>query len=251
MKVIFILYFFIFLTILGLLVVLASGKMDFSLEYQTADRESTHIAPDLKTTPEAVIQVYSARAFNWRGLFSVHTWLSVKPKNADHYIVYQVVGWRKFRGLSPVMHQPDLPDRSWFGQTPKVILDIRGEKAEQLIQKINAAVTSYPYPMSYQLWPGPNSNTFTAYVGRLVPELGLVMPANAIGKDYLGADTFFARAPSGTGYQISLWGVLGILIAKREGLEINLFGLVFGVSPGDVALKIPCIGTIGPTLSFS
>jgi hypothetical protein len=29
----------------------------------------------------------------------------------------------------------------------------------------------YPYPNEYRAWPGPNSNTFTAYIAREVPEL--------------------------------------------------------------------------------
>src|SRR5690606_13745782 len=123
------------------------------------------------------IQVYAARSFNWRGMFSVHTWLATKAKDADHYIVYQVVGWQALHGLSPLMQHADIPDRNWFAQTPIVIRDIRGAQAEKLIPKIIDAVKNYPAPNEYTLWPGPNSNTFIAYIGRKVPELRLVMPA--------------------------------------------------------------------------
>jgi hypothetical protein len=34
------------------------------------------------------------------------------------------------------------------------------------------------------MWPGPNSNTFTAAVLRAVPELAILLPPNAIGKDF-------------------------------------------------------------------
>ena len=44
----------------------------------------------------------------------------------------------------------------------------------------------YPYADSYRVWPGPNSNTFTAFVLREVPELRVDLPPTAIGKDYLG-----------------------------------------------------------------
>ena len=44
-----------------------------------ARRDPTGLAPDPATTPQAVIQVYAARAVSWRGIFSVHTWIAVKP----------------------------------------------------------------------------------------------------------------------------------------------------------------------------
>lgn len=209
----------------------------------TANRQSAHIAPDPNTTPDAVIQIYSARAFNWRGLFATHTWIATKLKNAKSYTVYQVIGWRLYWGLPPLMMEHDLPDRYWFGQKPHVILTIQGKRAENLIPKIDAAAKTYPYPDQYHLWPGPNSNTFPAYVARWVPELGLAIPSTAIGKDFLGFK-LFARAPSGTGYQFSFFGMVGILIAKKEGLEINLLGAVFGINPSAHTISLPGIGAI-------
>jgi hypothetical protein len=41
----------------------------------------------------------------------------------------------------------------------------------------------------------------------------------------------FAAAPSRSGFQVSLYGLFGILLAAREGLEVNLLGLSFGVDP--------------------
>jgi hypothetical protein len=107
------------------------------------------------------------------------------------------------------------------------------------------AVESYPYAQTYVLWPGPNSNTFTAYVGRQVPELGLELPVTAIGKDFLTNGAFVERAPSGTGFQISIFGLAGLLVARQEGLEVNLLGLGFGIDPLGPALKLPIIGRIG------
>ena len=95
------------------------------------------------------------------------------------------------------------------------------------------------------MYPGPNSNTFTAWVGRLIPELKLDLPPTAIGKDYLG-DKLIAKAPSGTGFQFSVLGLLGLLAGVEEGIEINLAGLTFGIDPLDLALKLPAIGRIAP-----
>ena len=33
-----------------------------------------------------------------------------------------------------------------------------------MIDNIRAAIARYPYPLDYRAWPGPNSNTFTAYL---------------------------------------------------------------------------------------
>ena len=104
------------------------------------------------------------------------------------------------------------------------------------------AFASYPWAGTYHLWPGPNSNTFVAYVARQVPELGLDLPPTAIGKDYLGPTTFIARAPSGSGWQASLWGLAGVTVAREEGLEFNLLGLGFGVDINHGKLRLPGLG---------
>ncbi|MFQ5916872.1 MAG: DUF3750 domain-containing protein, partial [Candidatus Binatia bacterium] len=88
-------------------------------------------------------------------------------------------------------------------------------------------------------------NTFTAYVGRHVPELGLDLPVTAVGKDFLANGAFVKRAPSGTGFQISVYGLVGLLVARQEGLEVNLLSLGFGIDPLGPALKLPFIGRLG------
>ena len=229
----------------GPMLVVSCGNIRLGQDWRTADRSPTGVAPDPAITREAVIQAYAARAFNWRGMFAVHTWIATKAENADEYTVHQVVGWRRFRGLPVLASGRDVPDRSWFGSTPEIIADIRGEKAEALIPRIEQAVASYPYPERYTTWPGPNSNTFVAHVAREVPELRLELPTTAIGKDYLPNGSVAARAPSGTGYQLSLFGLLGITAAAREGLELNLLGLAFGLDPEEIAIKLPGVGNVG------
>ena len=72
-----------------------------------------------------------------------------------------------------------------------------------------------------------------------MPELSLALPANAIGKDFIGLGKFFTKAPSATGYQFSLFGLFGILVAKKEGIEINLLGLVYGARFAPFKLLFP------------
>lgn len=223
----------------------SAGFINLGQDYRTANRDSSGLAPDPAETPEAVVQVYSARAFNWRGIFSMHTWISTKPEDADHYTVHHVVGWRLRRNLPVVSSAPDIPDRNWFGHRPEVIADLRGPEAAIAIEKITKAIEAYPYSEEYGLWPGPNSNTFTAYIARRVPELRVALPSNAVGKDYLSNGGIVERAPSGTGFQVSFYGSLGFLVALDEGLEINLLGLSFGIDPLGPALKLPFIGRFG------
>ncbi|MCH9699273.1 MAG: DUF3750 domain-containing protein [Gammaproteobacteria bacterium] len=234
----------IILILLGILLcgpgfVAVSGDIAFNKNWRTASRQSTGIAPDPATTPEAVVQVYSARAFNWRGIFGVHTWIATKQPGAKQYEVHQVIGWRLYQGVPVVVSEPDDPDRSWYGQVPEVIADLRGEQAAKLIPAIKAAVQSYPYADTYHVWPGPNSNTFTAWVARKIPELKIQLPATAIGKDFLPVTQAIESAPSGTGYQVSLFGLVGILLAKKEGFEINVLGLNFGIDFDQKAIIFP------------
>jgi hypothetical protein len=213
-------------------------------DWRTASRASTGIAPDPARTREAVVQVYAARAWGWRSVLGVHTWIAVKPTDAPRFDVYEVIGWRTWHGLPALSHTDRPADARWFGAAPWVLADLRGPGVDRVIADIRAAVDRYPYAALYRTWPGPNSNTFTAWVAREVPALHLDLPPTAIGKDWVpGAEV--VRAPSGTGYELSLFGILGVLAARDEGLEVNVLGLSFGLDPFDPALKLPGFGRIG------
>jgi len=208
-------------------------------------REPSGQAPDPSTTPEAVVQVYAARTVGWRGLLAVHTWIAVKPSGAPSYTRYEVMGWGVSRGAAALRVNRTGPDNHWFGSRPELLVDLRGPDVDTIVEKVQAAVAAYPYPDSYRTWPGPNSNTFTAFVAREVPELRLNLPSTAIGKDYLAGGAPVGLAPSGTGGQVSVFGLLGITTAWDEGLEVNVLGLVFGLDVRRPALKLPAIGRLG------
>ncbi len=190
------------------------------------------------------MQVYGARTVGWKGAFGVHTWIAVKPAGAPVYTVHEVMGWRLRWTDNVVVTRVREPDARWFGAEPELYAEKRGPAAEALIPRIEHAVASYPYAGEYTVWPGPNSNTFTAWVLRQVPELAAQLPATAIGKAYLGARVL-GTAPSGSGVQLSLAGLLGFTASGVEGLELNLLGLSFGIDPFRPALKLPVIGRIG------
>lgn len=236
------------LLLFGPLMTVINGTVDVTRDWGTASRESAGLAPDPVETREAVIQVYAARASGWRGAFAVHSWIAVKPTDAPAYTVYQMFDWHghAHHGLPTSVAATDVPDRYWYGNRPELLVELRGDGVNQVIQRIEKAVRAYPYADQYRLWPGPNSNTFTAFIGRRVPELELNLPSTAIGKDYLADGSFFARSPSGTGFQVSLLGLLGVLVGRREGLEVNVLSLIIGIDPLAPALKLPGLGRIGP-----
>jgi len=213
--------------------------------WRTAARHSAGIAPDpVRLADTAIVQVYAAATYGWRGYFAVHPWIIFKRSGETAYTRYEVTGWGRSRG--PVVRRNNaVADGLWFGAVPTVLAEHRGAGVDEMIDRIEDAVASYPYADTYRSYPGPNSNTFIAHIGREVPALQLDMPANAIGKDWRPLDHPVGRAVSGTGWQASLYGLLGVTVGIEEGLEFNLLGLSFGIDLNRPALRLPLIGRLG------
>jgi len=153
-------------------------------DWRSASRESAGIAPDPAQTSEAVLHVYGADAWGWRGWFAIHTWIAAKRSGEDFYTLYDVVGWRGYYGQRVLGINRDIPDRHWYGARPRLLQAHQGPGTDVLIDAVDAAARAYPWADNYKAFPGPNSNTFTAWVARQVPELGLDMPFSAIGSGY-------------------------------------------------------------------
>jgi hypothetical protein len=154
-------------------------------DWRTASRESAGIAPNPSTTKEAVLIVYGAKAWSWRGWFAIHTWIATKRTNQAFYTVYDVVGWRGGNGQAVMRITQDIPDRYWYGEKPQIIKEHRGMGVDKLIDAVDKAAHAYPWKMTYKAFPGPNSNTFTAWIAEQVPELEMDLPFSAIGSGYL------------------------------------------------------------------
>lgn len=175
-------------SVIFVLVLLLGGSLLYFAPTKERDggyRASAGLAPDPASHPEAVVQVYAADTWGWRGRFAVHTWISVKRAGDNVYTVYDVVGWRQRWGRPVVGASQDVPDRHWFGAKPQLVADLRGEQAGKLIDKVEQAVNDYPWKDEYRVFPGPNSNTFIAWIGSQVPELDLSLPFSAIGSSYI------------------------------------------------------------------
>jgi hypothetical protein len=217
------------------------ASKEWPASYRDADWSSVGMLPAASADRGARLLIFTGRTGRWKGIFAIHSWVVLKPANATAWRRYDVVGWG-----APLRSNGWPPDARWYGDTPRVLVDVRGDEAAVLIPKVEAAIAAYRYnhPGDYRIWPGPNSNTFTATVLRAVPELAATLPPNALGKDFR-ALPYIGRTDSGTGIEASLWGLFGVKAGWVEGLELNFLGLVAGLDLRHPALKLPGFGRIG------
>ena len=233
------------LLLAGPLLTLAFGRASSPGDWRSATHRATGLAPDPALNREPVVQVYASRTYGWRGAFADHTWLAAKPEGASRYTRFEVIGWYGGNGRSVVsVSDQRAPDAEWYGTPPRLLRDLRGAEAAAVIAKLPQALADYPYGTQYRVWPGPNSNTFIAHLGRAIPELRLTMPSTAIGKDYVSLREIVGPSPSHTGVALSLYGLVGVMAGWDEGLEVNVLGLVTGIDVRRPALKLPGIGRV-------
>jgi hypothetical protein len=220
---------------------LLHASKDHPETFRQADWSSVGMLPAADAAREARLLVFTGRTGRWKGIFAVHSWIVFKPEGALQWNRYDVVGWG-----NPVRTNGWAPDGRWYGDTPRVLIDVQGPAAQALIPKVKAAIADYRYRNNgdYRMWPGPNSNTFIAAVLRAVPELATTLPPNAIGKDFRDGP-YAGLTDSGTGVEASLYGVAGIKLGWVEGVEFNLLGLVAGLDVRHPALKLPGFGRLG------
>ncbi|TVR08140.1 MAG: DUF3750 domain-containing protein [Salinarimonadaceae bacterium] len=214
---------------------------DQASSWSTANWSSAGLLPAPSTHPEAVVRIYAARAGRWRGIVAHHSWIVLKEEGASAYTRFDKVGWG-----TPVRENGWVPDGRWFSQEPETIVAIDGPEAERLIARIRDAIARYPYATrgGYRAWPGPNSNTFVAWIARQVPELRAVLPSNAIGRDWAPGAFDFGPTTSGEGIRLSFGGYAGFALGKSDGLELNLLGLVAGLEPLRLGVKLPGWGDL-------
>ncbi|HXX25034.1 MAG TPA: DUF3750 domain-containing protein [Pseudolabrys sp.] len=209
--------------------------------WRDADWSSTGLLPRAADYGPARVIVFTGTTGAWKGVFSVHSWVVFKRAGDKRWTRYDVVGWGE-----PVRANNWPPDGRWYGNMPVAIADLSGAGAETLIPRIEEVVKDYAYARAgdYRIWPGPNSNSFTAAILRSMPELGIALPPNAVGRDY--RDGFYiGRTDTGTGVEINLGGYAGIKVGWVEGVEVNLLGLVAGLDLRHPGVKLPGYGRIG------
>jgi hypothetical protein len=210
--------------------------------WREADWSSTHILPDPKLDPEARIVVFSASTGGFKGAFAVHSWIVLRKEGQPHYDRYDVVGWGK-----PVRKNHYAADGRWYSNMPEKVIEISGPQAQRLIPRIEAAIKAYPHDRkgAYVLWPGPNSNTFIATILRAVPEIGAVLPPNAVGRDYLASGPMVSVDAITGDLHVTLSGLFGFSAGRTSGLEMHFMGLVAGLDLANPGIKVPAFGRLG------
>ena len=206
--------------------------------WRYANWSSAGILPEAQADPTAKVYVLSARTGGMKGALASHSWLVLKRKNASHYDRYDVVGWGR-----PVRRNAYNADGRWYSNVPEIETVIEGAQAEKLIPQIEAAIAAYKWQNrgDYTIWPGPNSNTFVASIIRDVPGFDARTPATAVGRDY-PADSDWAAVDTSGSLRLSAGGYAGLVIGIKDGLELNFLGLVAGINPSKLEVKIPGFG---------
>ena len=117
------------------------------------------------------------------GALAVHCWFVVRHDDGrrERWEVWQTPD----AGGTSIGHvHRDLkgPDEGVGGGPARVLARWEGFPAEK-IRQVLEAVARYPYCRRYRYWPGPNSNTFAAWVLR---EAGIEYPFHrkALGAKY-------------------------------------------------------------------
>jgi hypothetical protein len=130
---------------------------------------------------ETVVQLYRA-GIPFLGWLAAHYWFVVREgERCDRWEVWQSpdAGGRSVGHL----HCNLKPPEAHVGGGPTALVaEWRGEEGRRLHEVLSAS-GRYPYTRKYRYWPGPNSNTYVAWVFR---EARVEYPLGrlALGKNY-------------------------------------------------------------------
>ena len=162
-----------------------------------------------------------------------HPWFATRSKGADRWWLWEV----------PRSSQTDDPFDNDPYVEPTLVAVWRGAAAERAIACLEREAPKWLEALDYRVWPGPNSNTFGDAM-LYACDLHASQPATAIGKDWrgwIGA----SWTTEGTGFQVES-PVLGLRLGLKEGVEVHVLGLPFGVDLWPPAIILPIgVGRLG------
>jgi hypothetical protein len=158
-----------------------------------------------------------------------HPWFAVRKKGETTWHVYEVGGGgteddpftKHSPYLKPIVH------KVWRGEEADAAVDC--------IDREGRKWTSY-IESHYVFYPGPNSNTFGDRVLRAC-KLSASLPSTAVGKDWrglIGGGVTTER----TGLQLET-PVVGVKVGLKEGVEVHVIGLSFGIDLWPPAIIVP------------
>lgn len=139
------------------------------------------------------------------------------------------------RSWSPVTYIDERPSEC-------LAAEWTGDDARRLMEVLRRPET-YPDHHCYMIWPGPNSNGYARWVLDQAG-LGLDFHPKMVGKDWHGPLGFgVGLTPSRTGVHLDVLGT-GAAIGVKDGIELHLLGLTFGIDLWPPAIKTP-LGRLG------
>lgn len=191
---------------------------------------------------EDVVQLRYATLPAPLGAIAVHYWFVAFDARENTWSRWEV--WQE-ANVAPTSWghiQKDLmpPDSGVGGSSYRTGMEWRGQQAAKIVEVLRRPL-DYPYRNSYRAWPGPNSNTYPAWVLRKA-EIPVALDPKAIGKDFCGVigggvsetrSGFHADTP-----------VVGLTLGAKDGIEIHVLCLTFGIDLLRPAIKTP-FGRLG------
>lgn len=120
--------------------------------------------PNTEATCE--VRLYSATIPGIIGLIAAHYWFVTDDKSGFHrFEVWQTPverNWPMCRGH--VQRDLMLPMTNVGGGKTKLVTTWKSNEALRIQTALHNATSTYPYYHKYSPWPGPNSNTYIAWI---------------------------------------------------------------------------------------
>jgi hypothetical protein len=158
-----------------------------------------------------------------------HPWFAVRRAGETDWQIYEVGGGGRevdpFHDHSPYLDP--IVHAVWRGSAADRAADCLAAHAHDAKRDIED---------HYVFYPGPNSNTFGDVMLRRCG-LHASLPSTSVGKDWrgwIGAGV----TSEGTGVQLET-PVFGIKLGLKEGVEVHIIGLSFGVDLWPPAIILP------------
>jgi Protein of unknown function (DUF3750) len=184
-----------------------------------------------------VVQLRYATLPHFLRAIAIHYWFAVFDVNSRRWQRWEVWQSKDAGGQSMGHVHCDRrhPDCGVGGGASRLAAEWDGSAAQAICAVLMKA-QDYPHWDRYRAWPGPNSNTFVAWVLR---EAGLhySYDPRAIGKDYMGLlGMRRSSRPPCAQLETSL---LGVRIGLHDGVEVHLLGLTCGLRWSPLEIHTP------------
>jgi hypothetical protein len=188
-----------------------------------------------KDTPR--VQLWSATLPSVLRVIAVHTWFNVFDEKEGRWRRWEVWQNRDAGGESWGHVHRDLmhPERPVGGGPASCESEWTGDEAERLLAVLERS-PEYPERDRYRYWPGPNSNTYAAWV---LSQAGIPYSLNprAIGKDFLGVHGYGLKREMGKTQLES--PLLGVCVDPLRAVELHVLALTLGIERQPLALITP------------